>query len=624
MKPRTQGDDEHSKEDDSILPAGSATSAYGYGALIPPPGISSSSTTTLPSRSSSSASPPSNDPVTNNTIATAAATTATSAQMELQRKRERNAIRYSYRLVQVPKHRRPLVVSAPDDEEDLEEDSDDDDDERMMFAKERLLEQASKFQLKHSPERGYRATEFRLFSFQRPHMRAMHASWICFFASGFVQFAMAPLLPQLQESLHLSKPDIWWTNVWMVIGGIPMRFLLGPLCDSYGPRVVMVWIVALCAIPCALSGVIVVNLGTLLIVRFAMGAMDAFVPCQCWITSHFVREVGGTIMAIAGGLGASGAGFTQLVVGSFFVMCLQWTHGDSDLAWRLALLFPAVFALLVAAWAYAFSDDCPLGNFIDVKKAGLMMERSAVDSFRSGVYNFNSWLLFLQFAGSSGVDVTMCNGCALYFNQQYHQSIQASGAIAFVYGFAAIYARGLGGYVSDWLGDRYQLQGRLWIHFLFMLVQGGFNIWFARTEALNSSMIIMVVFSIFVQMSMGTCYGVVPYVDSPNTGSVAGIVGAGGNVGAALLGLFFIKYEYNAAMEYMGWFTIGMGLLTPLVVIKGYKGILFGKDDTEEGSRKQHSPLLVPKMQHSPHLVKLRQKRRATTAAATAAVGHPQ
>jgi nitrate/nitrite transporter NarK len=115
---------------------------------------------------------------------------------------------------------------------------------------------------------------------------------------------------------------------------------------------------------------------------------------------------------------------------------------------------------------------------------------------------------------------------------------------------------------------------------------------------------------LFLQMSMGTCYGVVPYVDNANTGSVAGIVGAGGNVGAAILGLFFIKYEYDAAMEYMGWFTIAMGLLTPLVVIKGYSGILFGKDDHEDASRKQHSPLRVPKMQHSPHLVKLRQKRR--------------
>jgi nitrate/nitrite transporter NarK len=111
-------------------------------------------------------------------------------------------------------------------------------------------------------------------------------------------------------------------------------------------------------------------------------------------------------------------------------------------------------------------------------------------------------------------------------------------------------------------------------------------------------------------MSMGTCFGVVPYVDSPNTSSVAGIVGAGGNVGAAILGLFFIKYEYDKAMQYMGWFTIGMGLLTPLIVIKGYKGIIFGKDNAEDSARKQHSPLLVPKMQHSPHLVKLRQKRR--------------
>jgi NNP family nitrate/nitrite transporter-like MFS transporter len=463
--------------------------ASGYGAIPSQRLLSTAPPSSL--RSSSSSSP-----------SAVADPSASSPDQYLphQRQAQRNPIRSSYRIVSIPRHKRGLVVDRGEDSED-DDDFDEDDDERMMFAKERLLEQASQFQLTHSPERGYRATEFQLCgNFSRPHMRAMHASWICFFAAGAVQFAMAPLLPQLQESLSLSKQDIWWTNVWMMIGGIPMRFLLGPLCDTYGPRVVMVWIVALCAIPCAFSGLIVVNLGSLLLVRFIMGAMDAFVPCQCWITSHFVREVGGTIMAIAGGLGASGAGFTQLAVGSLFVMFLHWTNGDSDLAWRLALLFPAAFALIVASWAYAFSDDCPLGNFVDVKKAGLMMERSAVDSFRSGVYNFNSWLLFLQFAGCCGVDMTMCNGCALYFNQEYHQSIQSSGAIAFLYGFAAIYARGLGGYVSDWLGDRFQLQGRLWIHFVFMLVQGVFNIWFARTDGFNSSLIIMVGFSIFVQV----------------------------------------------------------------------------------------------------------------------------
>lgn len=391
----------------------------------------------------------------------------------------------------------PQNVNESDDGDD----DDDSDCDLFFFAKERLLERAgSVFALAYSPERGYRATEFQLCTFQRPHMRALHASWLGFFASGACQFAMAPLLPQLQESLHLSKRDIWWTTVWMMVGGVPMRFLLGPLCDLYGPRVVMVWIVVLCAIPCALSGLLVVNFGTLLVVRLVMGAMDAFVPCQCWITSHFVREVGGTLMAIAGGLGASGAGFTQVAVGLFYAICLEWTDGNENLSWRLALLFPAAFALLVAWWAYQFSDDCPLGNFWDVKKAGLMMERSAVDSFRSGVHNFNSWLLFLQFAGCCGVDVTMCNGCAIYFHEQFHQSIPASGAIAFLYGVAAIYARGWGGYISDRLGDRFQLQGRLWMHFVFMILQGAFNIWFARTTVLNTSMIIMVIFSIFVQV----------------------------------------------------------------------------------------------------------------------------
>lgn len=407
----------------------------------------------------------------------------------------------SYRLRPHP-HPHHLLVRYHDDSEDDEEDSLDDD--TLLYAKERLLEKAAHFPLPVAAERGYRATQFKFCSTARPHMRAMHASWICFFASGACQFAMAPLLPQLQKSLGLSKQDVWWTHVGMMLGGIPMRFMLGPLCDTYGARTIMVWIVALCAIPCAMSGLVVVNMESLLAVRFIMGAMDAFVPCQCWITSQFVREVGGTIMAVAGGLGASGAGFTQLAVGSLFAVCLKWTGGDSDLAWRIALIFPAVFALIIACWSYVASDDCPLGNFVDVKRAGLMMQRSAVDSFRSGAFNFNSWLLSLQYAGCCGVDFTMCNGCAIYFHYRFNQNIQASGAIAFGYGFAAIYARGLGGYFSDLLGDSFQLRGRLWIHLGFMLIQGALNIWFARTTDLNHSITIMVIFSIFVQVCIGS------------------------------------------------------------------------------------------------------------------------
>lgn len=116
-------------------------------------------------------------------------------------------------------------------------------------------------------------------------------------------------------------------------------------------------------------------------------------------------------------------------------------------------------------------------------------------------------------------------------------------------------------------------------------------------------------------MSMGTCFAIVPYVDGPNIGSVAGIVGAGGNVGAAILGKVFMSYDYPGAMEAMGWLTVASAFVTPLIVVKGYKGLLFGQED-EDGTdvKIQHSPLIVPrKFQHSPHLVAYRQKQRRKT-----------
>jgi NNP family nitrate/nitrite transporter-like MFS transporter len=49
----------------------------------------------------------------------------------------------------------------------------------------------------------------------------------------------------------------------------------------------------------------------------------------------------------------------------------------------------------------------------------------------------------------------------------------------------------------------------------------------------------MIVFSLFVQMSEGATYSVVPFINRNALGSVAGIVGAGGNAGAVAFGFLF-------------------------------------------------------------------------------------
>jgi NNP family nitrate/nitrite transporter-like MFS transporter len=102
-------------------------------------------------------------------------------------------------------------------------------------------------------------------------------------------------------------------------------------------------------------------------------------------------------MAISSGLGATGSGVIQLVIGStLFSFCLLFTGNNPDIAWRLALVFPALLSFFTATFFYFSSEDCPLGNHNEVKNAGLMIERSAMDSFRSGALNLNSWILFLQ------------------------------------------------------------------------------------------------------------------------------------------------------------------------------------------------------------------------------------
>jgi nitrate/nitrite transporter NarK len=81
---------------------------------------------------------------------------------------------------------------------------------------------------------------------------------------------------------------------------------------------------------------------------------------------------------------------------------------------------------------------------------------------------------------------------------------------------------------------------------------------------------------------MGTCFGIVTYVDGPNTGTIAGIVGAGGNVGAVIFLNVFKSQGDNVAFTFMSTFCLVAAFLTPLIVIEGYRGILFGKEQKEQ------------------------------------------
>ena len=73
----------------------------------------------------------------------------------------------------------------------------------------------------------------------------------------------------------------------------------------------------------------------------------------------------------------------------------------------------------------------------------------------------------------------------------------------------------------------------------------------------------MILFSLFVQMAEGATYSVVPFINKKSLGAVAGIVGAGGNVGAVIYAQFLLRSgsTLEDSFMYFGMAVVAISLL---------------------------------------------------------------
>ena len=413
-------------------------------------------------------------------------------------------------------------------------------------------------------------------------MRAFHCSWFGFFLAFFIWFAIAPLLSEVKDDLKIEKSDIWTSNICSVAGTILMRFLLGPLCDKFGARILMGTVLMCASIPCACIG-LVNSAASLAATRFFIGlGGSTFVMCQYWTTTMFTKEVAGTANALVGGWGNLGGGVTQIVMGAVLFPLFKLGM-SSEMAWRTVSIVPACVGLVTGFTILKISDDSPNGNYKELKEHGVMQEVSAAASFRTGALNFNTWLLFIQYGCSFGVELTMNNAAATYFKEEFKLNTESAAAIASIFGWMNLFARGLGGFTSDKFNSKMGMRGRLIWQTICLAIESVTILLFAETKNLGLAIFILVIFSSFVQAAEGSTYGIVPYVNPPATGSIAGIVGAGGNTGAVCFGLCFRQLETKTAFYIMGFSVLGSSLLSALVFIKGHRGILCGEDS--EASR---------------------------------------
>ena len=385
----------------------------------------------------------------------------------------------------------------------------------------------------------HKATRIKLFSLGTPQMRAFHMSWFAFFLCFFAWFGIAPLMAIVRDELHLTKAQIGNTIIASVAVTIAARLFIGWACDRWGPRLTYTWLLLLASIPVMGIG-LAESYEVFLLFRLAIGAIGgAFVITQYHTSVMFAPNCVGTANATSAGWGNLGGGVTQMIMPLIFAAFVGLGF-TGFYAWRLAMVVAGGVCFATGIAYFFLTTDLPDGNFKELRAKGLYRPAAKVKgTFLEAAKDRRVWALFLLYAACFGVELTINNIAALYYMDYFDLGLKTAGLVAGLFGLMNIFARTTGGIIGDKFGHRWGLKGRVRWLFVAIAIEGVALCLFSRIDVLPVAIGTMVFFSLFVQMSEGATYSVVPFINKRALGSVAGIVGAGGNAGAVTAAFLF-------------------------------------------------------------------------------------
>jgi NNP family nitrate/nitrite transporter-like MFS transporter len=213
---------------------------------------------------------------------------------------------------------------------------------------------------------------------------------------------------------------------------------------------------------------------------------------------------------------------------------------SAAVGWRAAMALAGALCLVTGVADYFVTQDTPEGNFSDLRREGkfAVPEKSA-STFWIACRDRRVWALFVVYGCCFGMELTLDNIAALYFTDYFQLDLQSAGLAAAAFGMMNLFARALGGIVSDRCASNWGLRGRVWWLFLALLSEGVLLIGFSQANQVGIAIASLLLVGLFVKMSNGATYAIVPFVNKQALGSIAGIVGAGGNAGAVAAGFLF-------------------------------------------------------------------------------------
>ena len=174
--------------------------------------------------------------------------------------------------------------------------------------------------------------------------------------------------------------------------------------------------------------------------------------------------------------------------------------------------------------------------------------------------------LNLTYFANFGAELAVVSMLPMFFQETWGLTPVAAGMIASTFAFVNLFARPMGGLVSDRMGNR---------RFVMLAYMLGIGVGFLMMGLMDSRwpLIIAVAVTIgcsfFVQGAEGATFGIIPSIKRRVTGQIAGMAGAYGNVGAVFYLFVFMFVDSStffliiAAGAFVSWAACLLWLKEP-------------------------------------------------------------
>ncbi|KAL4763443.1 MFS transporter [Aspergillus foveolatus] len=444
--------------------------------------------------------------------------------------------------------------------------------------------------------------------------RVFFFSWIGFLVAFLSWYAFPPLLSvTIKKDLHMSQDDVANSNIVALLGTFVMRFIAGPLCDRFGPRLVFVGLLICGAVPTAMAGLVTTPQG-LIALRFFVGILGAtFVPCQVWCTGFFDKNIVGTANSLAGGFGNAGGGITYFVMPAIYDSFVHDRGLIPHKAWRVSYIVPFIIIISIALAMLFTCPDTPTGKWADrektrgqsivdlsstpnessansinissdekkavrpevtdseaqvhvrpgqIESTDAVIEAPTIKRYLSIALDPSALAVAVPYACSFGAELAINSILGAYYLLNFpHLGQTQSGRWASMFGLVNVVFRPMGGFIADLI---YARTNSVWAKKMWLVVLGlamsGMAILIGFLDPHRESVMfgLVVLMAFFIAASNGANFAIVPHVHPSANGIVSGIVGGMGNFGGII---FAIVFRYNGTQYHRSLWIIGFIIL---------------------------------------------------------------